>query len=121
MRIFSLVISPQLSIGIHQKCRGSEHSNRDLHYSSKEADFLEESSSFKIVVEPDEDRWFAYAPELEDLGGANWGFTKEEALKHIDEVVHMVIEGLIEDGIPIPVEPEDAVQVSDEPAVSVMA
>jgi predicted RNase H-like HicB family nuclease len=82
---------------------------------------LEKTYTFKIIVEPDEDRWFAYSPALEELGGATWGFTKEEALKHIDEVVHMVIEGLIEDGIPIPIEPEDAVQVSEEPAVSVIA
>lgn len=82
---------------------------------------LEKTYTFKIIVEPDEDRWFAYAPALEELGGATWGFTKEEALKHIDEVVHMVIEGLIEDGIPIPVEPKDAVKVSEEPAVSVIA
>jgi hypothetical protein len=32
--------------------------------------------TFRIVVEPDEDRWRAYCPEL-----ATWGYTNEEALQ----------------------------------------
>ena len=61
---------------------------------------------FKVVVEPDEDRWHAYCPVLEDKGGATWGYTREEALKNIREVVEMIIEELIEDGEPIPEAPE---------------
>ena len=53
---------------------------------------------FKVVVEPDEDRWHAYCPVLEDKGGATWGYTREEALKNISEVVEMIIEESIEDG-----------------------
>ena len=63
---------------------------------------------FKVVVEPDEDVWSAYCPALNDLGAATWGTTREEALKHISEVVHLIVAELIEDGDPIP---ED-VQVS---------
>jgi predicted RNase H-like HicB family nuclease len=74
--------------------------------------------TFKVVVEPDEDRWFAYCPALEEKGR---GYTKEEALKNIQEVIQMVVAALIEDGEPIPLEPPDAVQVSDEPAISVIA
>jgi predicted RNase H-like HicB family nuclease len=57
---------------------------------------------FRVVVEPDEDRWHAYCPALEEYAAATWGYTKEEGLKNIQEVVQMVIEELIEDGEPIP-------------------
>jgi predicted RNase H-like HicB family nuclease len=70
---------------------------------------------FRVVVEPDGDGWHAYCPALLQYAAATWGNTKEEALRHINEVVHMVIDELIEDGDPIP---ED-VQVSEEPLVSV--
>ena len=66
---------------------------------------------FKVMVEPDEDRWHAYCPVLEDKGGATWGYSKEEALKNIREVVEMIIEELIEDGGSIPEAPEEEVQV----------
>ncbi len=70
---------------------------------------------FKAVVEPDEDVWHAYAPALLQQGASTWGNTKEEALKHIHEVVHTIVAELIEDSEPIP---ED-IQVSQEPLVSV--
>jgi predicted RNase H-like HicB family nuclease len=70
---------------------------------------------FKVVLEPDGDAWSAYCPALEKLGAATWGATQEEALRHIREVVQMIIEELIEDSEPIP---ED-IQVSEEPLVSV--
>ncbi len=60
--------------------------------------------TFKAVVEPDEDRWFACCPALEDKGAATWGHTREEALKNIREVLKMTIEGLIDYGEPIPEE-----------------
>ena len=70
---------------------------------------------FKVVVEPDEDKWSAYCPALEKEGAATWGNTEEEALQHIHEVVQMIVQELIEDGVHIP---ED-VLVSKEPLVSV--
>jgi predicted RNase H-like HicB family nuclease len=70
---------------------------------------------FRVVVEPDEDRWSAYCPALQHYAAVTWGRTQEEALQHIREVVQMVVEELIEDGEPIP---ED-VQVSEEPLVAV--
>ena len=70
---------------------------------------------FKVVVEPDERAWSAHCPALAKLGAATWGRTREEALKHIDEVVQMIVEELIEEGEPIP---ED-VQVSEQPLVAV--
>ena len=70
---------------------------------------------YRVVIEPDEDRWSAYCPVLEHLGAATWGNTPEEALKHINEVVQMIVKELVEDGEPIP---ED-VHVAQEPLVSV--
>jgi predicted RNase H-like HicB family nuclease len=74
---------------------------------------------FRVVVEPDEDAWHAYCPALVSQGGATWGATKEEALQHIEEVVKMVVESLIEHGEPVPETPADEVQVSTEPQVAV--
>jgi predicted RNase H-like HicB family nuclease len=70
---------------------------------------------FRVVIEPDEERWSAYCPALLTYSAVTWGNTQEEALKHIQEVVQLVVEELMEDGEPIP---ED-VQVSQEPLVAV--
>jgi predicted RNase H-like HicB family nuclease len=75
--------------------------------------------TFRVVVEPDEDRWFAYCPVLEGNGGATWGYTKEEALKNIREVVEMTVESMIEHGEPIPEEPETEVKVSSQLLVAI--
>jgi len=54
--------------------------------------------NFKVVLEPDEDfdgnpsGWHAYCPALTQAGGATWGATREEALKNISDVVHMIVE-----------------------------
>lgn len=74
---------------------------------------------FRIVLEPDEDRWFAYCPALEEKGGATWGNTKTEALKNIREVLEMTIESLIEHGEPIPEKPETEVRIFPEPLVAI--
>ena len=50
---------------------------------------------FKVVVEPDQDGWHAYCPVLEDRGAATWGYTEEEALKNIQEVLQLVVGELI--------------------------
>ena len=70
---------------------------------------------FKVVVEPDEDKWHARVPELESKGAATWGGTRDEAFKNIQEVARMVIEDMLEDGEPMP----DSVTVHDGPLVSV--
>ena len=71
--------------------------------------------TFKIVVEPDEDRWRAYCPALEAQGAASWGHTWEEALQHIREVLEMIVAELVEEGKPVPA----AAGVSEEPLVAV--
>jgi predicted RNase H-like HicB family nuclease len=66
----------------------------------------------KVVVEPDEDRWHAYCPALEDRGASTWGRTRAEALKHIDEVVQLVVDSMSEHGETLPEESTDDVQVT---------
>ncbi|HHT9118793.1 MAG TPA: type II toxin-antitoxin system HicB family antitoxin [Candidatus Hypogeohydataceae bacterium YC38] len=74
---------------------------------------------FRVIIEPDDDRWAAYCPALLRQGASTWGNTREEALKNIEEVVKMVIQSLREHGEPIPEGPEDAVRLSSEPQVAV--
>ena len=57
---------------------------------------------FRVILEPDEQAWRAYVPDLEEKGGATWGKTREEALGNIREVAQMVIESMLEDGEPLP-------------------
>ena len=71
--------------------------------------------TFKIVVEPDEDRWRAYCPALEAQGAASWGDTRQEALQHIREVLEMIVAELVEEGKPVPA----AAGVSEKPLVAV--
>ena len=75
--------------------------------------------TFRVIVEADGDRWHAYCPVLEQYGAATWGLTQEEALKHIQEVVQMVVDEMQEDAIPIPDAPRKDVEVSEEPRVSI--
>ena len=69
----------------------------------------------RVVLEPDEDAWRAYVPDLEARGAATWGTSREEALRNIQEVAQMVVENMIEDGEALP----ESTVVSDEPAVAV--
>ena len=78
-----------------------------------------EDVQHKIVIEPDGDRWHACCPALEQYGAATWGNTEGEALKHIQEVVQIVIDELLEDGEPIPEASGKGVQVFSEPQVMV--
>lgn len=75
---------------------------------------------FKVEIEEDpfDDgrmAYHAYCPSLK--GASTWGYTKEEALKNIREVVEMTVESMIEHGEPIPEDP--GVQVFSEPRVAV--
>ena len=74
---------------------------------------------FRVVVEPDEDRWHAYCPVLEKYGAATWGYTQEQALNNIREVVEMVVEELREEKQPIPDGPEEEVTVCSDRRVAV--
>jgi len=35
----------------------------------------------KVKIEPDEDRWPAYCPALEEKGAATWGYTRGRSFK----------------------------------------
>ena len=74
---------------------------------------------FRVVVEPDEDRWFAYCPALQEYAATTWGYTRDEALQHIREVVEMIVAELLEEHAHIPDEPRNDVSVSKEPRVAV--
>jgi predicted RNase H-like HicB family nuclease len=70
---------------------------------------------FPVVVEPDEDVWRAYVPDLEARGAATWGKTREEALRNIQEAAQKVIEQLLEDAGELP----PSISVSDRPMAAV--
>lgn len=63
--------------------------------------------SFTVVIEPDEDEFHALVPSLP--GCHTFGATIDEALHHIKEAIALYIDGLIENGQPIPVEAEPLV------------
>ena len=71
--------------------------------------------TFRIVIEPDEDRWRAYCPALEREGASTWGYTREEAMRHIREVLEMLVAELAEEGKPVPAD----VAASDEPLIAI--
>jgi predicted RNase H-like HicB family nuclease len=73
--------------------------------------------TFRVVIEPDEDRWHASCPALVGRGAATWGHTREEALANIQDVLKMVVASMIEYGEPI--QPSGDVHVSEEPLVAV--
>ena len=58
------------------------------------------SYTFKFVIEPDRfpdgrRAYHAYIPEFESLGAATWGYTKEEAIRNIQEVARMLVEDML--------------------------
>ncbi len=75
--------------------------------------------TFKVVVEPDADRWHAYCPALEHYAAATWGYTREDAYKNIQELVEMIVEGMTEDGVPIPEPAREKAEVPSEQLVTV--
>ena len=58
---------------------------------------------FKVVIEDDShddgrQAYHAYCPALEPYGASTWGNSREEALQHIQEVVQMIVQELVEEG-----------------------
>ena len=75
---------------------------------------------FKVVVEADEFEdgrpgFSAYCPALE--GAYTWGHTKEEVLERIREAVKLIVDELLDEGKPIPV--NSAILEVESPAVVV--
>ena len=75
--------------------------------------------TFKVMVEPDEGGFHAYCPALRRFGAVTQGVTHEEALKNIHEVVHMIVDELREDGIPLPVASDEDVEVFEGTRVAI--
>jgi predicted RNase H-like HicB family nuclease len=71
--------------------------------------------TFKVVVEPDEDRWRAFYPALEAQGSSTWGYTRKKALQHIRQVLEMLAAALVDEGKPVPSD----MQIFEEPLVAV--
>ena len=76
----------------------------------------------KVVVEPDEHEdgrpaFRAYCPALESIGASTWGYTSEEAMKNIGEVLHMIVDELAQEGKEIP--PEAIIASTESAAVLV--
>lgn len=69
---------------------------------------------YRLVVVPDEDRWFAYCPALESKGAATWGYTRDEAVQNIRQVLRMTLESMQRHGEPIPEEPEEGPLILEE-------
>ena len=59
-----------------------------------------EEHIFEVIIEPDEDAYYAYCPDLQ--GCRTWGHTEKEALRYIQEAVELYVADLIADGKPIP-------------------
>jgi predicted RNase H-like HicB family nuclease len=59
---------------------------------------------FTVVIEPDEQGLHAYVPALP--GCHTFGDTVEEVRRNILEALELHIQSMLEDGEPIPVEPE---------------
>ena len=57
---------------------------------------------FRVVLEPDEEGWHVYFPPWGSIGASTWGYTREEALYNIKEVLEMIIEEFEEEGTPLP-------------------
>lgn len=74
--------------------------------------------AFKVVVEEDEGGFHAYCPALRRYGAVTQGSTHREALRNINEVVEMIVDELIEDGVPLPIVSSDVAQF-DETRVAV--
>ncbi len=75
------------------------------------------TSTFKVVVEPDEGGYHAYCPALRRYGAVTQGSTEAEALKNINEVVQMIMDELKEDGIHLP--SHDDIAIFEGPRVAV--
>ena len=61
--------------------------------------------TFKVIIEKDffddgREAYHAYAPALKSA--ATWGYTKEEAITGIKEVIPMVVESMAEHHEPLP-------------------
>ena len=74
--------------------------------------------TFKVVLEPDEDAWYASCPALVRQGRSHLGHHPRGSARNLDEVIRMVA-SMIKHGKPIPAEPPGPAHVSEEQLVAV--
>ena len=72
---------------------------------------------FRVELEPDDEGWRAFYPPLEEFGASTWGESQEAALKHIQEVLTMIVLERIEAKQSI--EDQENVTISEGALVSV--
>jgi predicted RNase H-like HicB family nuclease len=72
---------------------------------------------FQVELKPDGEGWQALYPAWEQIGASTWGYTKEEALENIQEVLSMIVEEFVEDQQPIPTSEDE--RVAEGAAVTV--
>jgi predicted RNase H-like HicB family nuclease len=77
------------------------------------------TDSFKVVVEPDEGGYHAYCPALRHLGAVTQGATEDEALSNINEVIHMIVNELRDDGLGLPVASTEDAEISEGNLVAI--
>jgi hypothetical protein len=75
--------------------------------------------SFKVVVEPDEGGYHAYCPALRHLGAVTQGANEDEALSNINEVIHMIVDELRDDGLGLPDASTEDVEISEGNLVAI--
>ncbi|HEY6332403.1 MAG TPA: type II toxin-antitoxin system HicB family antitoxin [Blastocatellia bacterium] len=73
---------------------------------------------YRVIIEPDEDRYFAKIPTLP--GCYSWGYTFEEAFENVKEAVELWLEVKREEGEPIPIEDANTIRAA-KLTVGVMA
>jgi predicted RNase H-like HicB family nuclease len=49
---------------------------------------------FKVIIEPDGEKWHAYCPVLEEKGASTYGNTLDEAFENIKEVLYITLENM---------------------------
>ena len=72
---------------------------------------------FRVELEPDEEGWRVFYSPLEELNASTWGENQEAALKHIQEVLAMIVEERIEAKEPI--QNQESVRAAEGTLVSV--
>ena len=60
------------------------------------------SYTFQVELEPDGEGWHIYYSPWANIGASTWGYTREEALYYIKEVLEMILEEFEEEGTPLP-------------------
>ena len=75
--------------------------------------------TFKVVLEPDEDAWYASLSGARSAGRSHLGHHPRGSARDLDEVIRMVVASMIKHEEPIPAEPPGPAHVSEEQLVAV--